>query len=501
MDTYLLASVCDGFGMGLAGSIPWKEPRGEPADAEHLRLISRLTRDPFVVVMGRRTWERTRDDAHAPSEGGRLDVVVTSTPSRFRKRDPAMRSCVHVVFVAEEDLSGLLSSLRHGFARCYVVGGPALMRRFLPSARGVHLKHVEGRYACDAFFPAERLSELGFVLATTGEDVPVTDVEGRSVPCRELVYVRTIAEGALPTKATTGERGGEGEAAYLALAREVLQGGDVRPDRTGVGTRSLFARQLRFDLRRGAVPILTTKRMAWKTVAKELLWFLRGRTDAGELAAQGVGIWAGNTSRAFLDARGLAHYREGDVGPLYPHALRHFGAPYAGCDADYTGRGVDQVQRLIEGLRREPHSRRHLLTTFDPTAVDQCVLPPCHGIAVQFYVTADRGLSCHVYCRSSDVFLGLPFNIASYALLVHVVAARCGGGLVPHELVLSTGDTHLYRTHERQMEEQLRRAPYPSPLLRLSPDVATKPWDELDVDDFELRGYFCHPPIAAPMAV
>lgn len=493
METHLVASVCDGFGMGLAGAVPWEDDR-EPGGAAHLRIIPELARPPFVVVMGRRTWERTHDDGDAPSEGGRLDVVVTSTPSRFRTHDPAMRSCVRVVFVTEEELPGLLSGLRHGFRRCYVVGGPALMRRFLPAAHGVTLTHVVGQYACDAFFPAEQLGELGFALVTSSNEADVADVEGRSVPCRRLRYERV--GGAAGSMREPG-----GEAAYLALAREILREGDARPDRTGVGVRSVFARQLRFDLRRGAVPVLTTKRLAWKTVVKELLWFLRGRTDAGELAAQGVGIWAGNTSRAFLDARGLAHYKEGDVGPLYPHALRHFGAPYVGCDADYAGRGVDQVERLLEGLRRDPHSRRHLLTTYDPTTVHQCVLPPCHGIAVQFYVTAERGLCCHVYCRSSDTFLGLPFNIASYAILVHVVAARCGTGLVPRELVVSTGDTHLYRSHEAPLADQLRRAPFPAPVLRMSPGVATKPWEDLGVDDFELHGYFHHPAIPAPMAV
>jgi len=345
----------------------------------------------------------------------------------------------------------------------------------------------------------------------------------------------------------------EGERAYLALLREVMERGEDRPDRTGVGVRGVFGRQLRFDLSDGRCPVLTTKRVAWKTVIRELLWFLSGSTDSTVLERQGVNIWRGNTSRAFLDGRGLTHYREGDVGPLYPFALRHLGAPYAGCDADYSGQGLDQVTALIAGLRADPFSRRHLLTTYDPTAVPLCVLPPCHGLTVQFHcgvalrgcalrigqrpipILLDRpladlaarlenenenenekekekgeaegtvyNLSCHVTCRSSDAFLGLPFNIASYGALTHLVAAWCGPQYRAHELIMSLGDVHVYASHMDAVREQIIREPHPPPRLRIAEgryDQCGSCDDLPSLEAFELEGYVHHPAISAPMAV
>lgn len=280
--------------------------------------------------------------------------------------------------------------------------------------------------------------------------------------------------------------------------RDILLNGDDRPDRTGTGTRAVFGRHMTFDLSRGTVPFLTTKRLAWKSVLRELLWMLRGETDSKILEAQGVNIWRGNTSREFLDARGLEDYPEGETGPLYGAAFRRF-----------RDGAVDQFETVIEGLKNDPYSRRHLMTTFDPSVVDRCVLMPCHGIAIQFYITPDprepaterqkQMLSCAVYCRSSDVFLGLPFNIASYAMLTHIVAARIGAS--PHNLVVSTGDTHVYLNHMEQVARQLERYPMPSPVFRVlcGPDVRV---EDMDVDrDFEVVAYLHHPAIEAPMAV
>lgn len=194
------------------------------------------------------------------------------------------------------------------------------------------------------------------------------------------------------------------------------------------------------------------------------------------------------------------------MGPLYPFALRHFGAKYAGCDACYDGQGLDQMERLVQGLREDPYSRRHVVTTFNPSAADACALPPCHGICIQFFVDhLDGGLSCHVVCRSSDAFLGLPFNIASYGLLAHIVAARAGA-LDPRirgakERILSTGDTHLHINHLDQARRQASRTPLPCPRLSMAGDVARVPWERLDEKQFDLIGYLHHPPLPAPMAV
>lgn len=287
-----------------------------------------------------------------------------------------------------------------------------------------------------------------------------------------------------------------GEYQYLNLLRQILTQGNRRQDRTGTGTIGLFGQQIRFDLSSDALPLLTTKFVPFKMVVKELLWFLKGQTDNNILRAQGVYIWDGNTSRDFLDKRGLGAYREGDIGPMYGFNWRHFGATYHGCDGDYTGQGIDQLEQVIHLLKTDPFSRRIAMTTYNVTDLEKGVLHPCHGVFVQFYVDGDgdgiKRLSCHMTQRSVDCGCGLPFNIASYAILTHLIALKVD--MLPKELVISTGDTHIYINHVTALEQQLTREPYPFPKLRLGA-VKEKKWEDLTVDDFELLDYVHHPSI------
>ena len=239
--------------------------------------------------------------------------------------------------------------------------------------------------------------------------------------------------------------------------------------------------------------------MGAKSILKELLWFLKGQTDSKLLEAQGVNIWKGNSTRDFLDQRGLTHYREGDIGPMYFFNVYHHGAEYKGCDADYSGQGFNQMSKLIDGLKKDPFSRRHMLTTYNPAVVDQGVLAPCHGIVIQFYVSTDMLLDCHVYIRSWDLGLGAPYNIASYAILANIIAAKVG--MQARELIISTGDTHVYKTHVQALSAQLERTPYPFPKLSMSPTIGEKEFTELTLDDFQITGYFHHPTIKMEMAV
>ena len=289
---------------------------------------------------------------------------------------------------------------------------------------------------------------------------------------------------------------------YHSLLRRILSENEetargateARPDRTGVGTLSVFGGMLMFDLRDSTIPFVTTKTLYYKSVILELLSFLRGETDATKVGSK---IWDGNTTREFLDARGLTHYRVGDMGPMYGHSFRNFGARYKGCDrADLDG--FDQIENLIQQIRTDPYSRRHVITTFDPSVVNRCVLMPCHGIAIQFYVR-DAELSCSVYCRSSDAFLGLPFNIASYAVLTYLVATKCE--LSPGDLIVYLGDAHVYKNHVEAVKEQLSREILPYPKLKVNPEVKVKDWSEITIEDFTVVGYVSHPVIKVPMAV
>ena len=278
--------------------------------------------------------------------------------------------------------------------------------------------------------------------------------------------------------------------AYLDLLRAVLRHGVDRPDRTGVGTRSLFGWQFRHNLQEG-FPLLTTKRVHFKSVVYELLWFLRGETDAGWLQQRGVTIW---DEWATEEQTARFGRPAGQLGPIYGHQWRNFGASRAP-DGSYRSDGVDQMARLVEGIRRDPYSRRHLVVAWNPKELHEMALPPCH-VLFQFYV-ADGRLSCHLYQRSADVFLGVPFNIASYALLTHMLAQVTG--LTPGDFVHSFGDVHLYHNHFEQAHTQLGRDPRPLPRLHLDPTV-----DDLFAFEYEhvrIDGYTPHPALRAPVAV
>jgi len=256
------------------------------------------------------------------------------------------------------------------------------------------------------------------------------------------------------------------EQQYLDLVRDVLENGVRKADRTGVGTISKFGVQMRFDLS-STFPLLTTKRVFWRGVAEELLWFLNGETSAKKLQDKGIGIWDGNSSREYLDSIGLTAREEGDLGPVYGWQWRHFGASYTDMHADYTGQGVDQVAEVLDKLRNKPDDRRIIMTAWNPADLKKMALPPCHMFA-QFYV-ADGALSCQMYQRSADLGLGVPFNIASYALLTCLFAHLTG--LKRGTFVHTIGDAHVYLNHVDALKQQLERTPRPFPTLAIDPKV------------------------------
>jgi dihydrofolate reductase/thymidylate synthase len=285
------------------------------------------------------------------------------------------------------------------------------------------------------------------------------------------------------------------EEQYLNLIRELIDNGVERDDRTGTGTLSQFGAQMRFSLRDGKIPVLTTKRVFWRGVVEELLWFIRGSTNANDLTMKNVHIWDGNGSREFLDNRGLTHHKEGDLGPVYGFQWRHFGAKYHNCHTDYSGKGVDQLVAAIEKIKTTPNDRRIIISAWNPCDVDKMALPPCH-MFMQFYV-AKGELSCQMYQRSADVGLGVPFNIASYALLTYIIAQVCC--LKPGEFVYTLGDTHVYLNHIDPLRKQLLRSPRNFPTLVINPEKMDI--DKFTLSDFTLEGYNPHRAIKMQMAV
>jgi thymidylate synthase len=301
---------------------------------------------------------------------------------------------------------------------------------------------------------------------------------------------------------------------YLNALRYVLENGQPRTDRTGVGTIGVFGMQHRYDLSKG-FPAVTTKKLAWNACVGELLWFIEGSGDERRLAELTHGtregvvtIWTPNALAPYW--RPKAKY-EGDLGRVYGVQWRHwrtikpregggafrddFGVSYRRQGNDVEVKEVDQIKTLIEGIKTDPYGRRHILTAWNPGELDAMALPPCHCFA-QFYV-ADGKLSCQMYQRSCDMFLGVPFNIASYSLLTHMIAQVCD--LDVGEFIHTLGDAHIYNNHIEQVKEQLTREPLPLPLLRLNPDV--KDITKFTMADIKLGNYKSHPPLKAQMAV
>lgn len=326
------------------------------------------------------------------------------------------------------------------------------------------------------------------------------------------------------------------EEAYLSLVSDILQNGEQRDDRTGTGVISIFAPpSMSFSLQGATFPLLTTKMMTFRIIAEELMWFIRGQTDVKILQDRNVHIWDKNGKRNFLIKQGLVNNRKGDLGPVYGFQWRHFGAQYTSCDADYQGQGVDQLREVIRLIRDDPYNRRIIMSAWNPSDLKKMALPPCHVMA-QFFVSfrkpsiddvtllssremwgADEDgrvpyLSCQMYQRSCDVGLGVPFNIASYALLTHLIAYVTG--CLPDKCVHCMGDAHVYMNHIEPLREQVTRVPRRFPTLKIQSDRAmprmlrrARPVDDMlkeledfDVSQFELRHYTPWPKIPMEMS-
>jgi len=282
---------------------------------------------------------------------------------------------------------------------------------------------------------------------------------------------------------------------YLDLIKTIIEKGSDEHGRNG-NVRVYIGATMRFSLRENIVPFLTTKKLAWKTCLKELLWFLKGSTNNKLLKEENVHIWDDNGSRDFLDSRGLSHLEEDDLGPVYGHQWRHFNAKYSDCHTDYSGKGVDQLAHIIKQLKRPETrtSRRLVMSAWNPCQIDEMALPPCH-VLCQFNVVNGNELSCCLYQRSGDVGLGVPFNIASYSLLTRIIASICG--LKATEFVYFLSNAHIYDDHLESLKEQIQREPLPFPKVFINKQLTDV--DSIGIDNFELRDYQYHSKINMKM--
>ena len=288
------------------------------------------------------------------------------------------------------------------------------------------------------------------------------------------------------------------EEQYLEIIRDLIGSGCEQGGRNGATICDIGAAMV-FSLRDGKLPLLTTKQVAWKTCLKELLWFVKGSTDNEELTKQKCFIWNGNSSRAYLDSRGLTDRAENDLGPVYGFQWRHFNGDYVDCHTDYSGVGVDQLAYIIDSLKSptERYSRRLVMTAWNPCQLDDMALPPCHMLC-QFHVTDGDQLTCSMYQRSGDVGLGVPFNIASYSFLTHLIAHHCG--LKAKEFVYYLGNTHIYDDHVEPLKKQLERRPYEFPTLEIVGEKKEK-IEDYALEDFVVKDYEYWPTIKMEMRV
>jgi len=524
--TIVVAATAKSMGIGKQGQLPWNLPE-DMAHFKHLTSSTNLPNKTNAVIMGRRTWQSI-PEKFRPLRN-RLNVVLS--------RNPAIREQLNLpqgvrVAASLPEALALLSKGKDATAveKVFVIGGAAVYKEALSSdlCEAIEFTSIDeqgkegGREwsnnsptplftDCDAFFPT--ISATIYRLVTSTETLTQNGLHFRFQRFERLDAMAlpppSSSSSSSSSSSTTagaasasaaggkggGEEGNEEEQQYLELVREIIEKGKHRGDRTQTGTLSKFGAQLRFSLRDNVFPLLTTKRVFWRGVAEELLWFVSGKTNSNLLKDKKIGIWDGNSSREYLDKIGLGHREEGDLGPVYGFQWRHFGAEYKDMHADYTGKGIDQLAAAIETIKTNPEDRRIIVSAWNPADLGKMALPPCHMFC-QFYV-ANGELSCQMYQRSADMGLGVPFNIASYALLTRLVAQVCG--LKPGEFVHTIGDAHVYSNHVEALKEQLTRIPATFPKLFINPDK--KGIDDFVFEDFKIEGYAPQENIKMKMAV
>lgn len=474
-------------GIGKENTMPWKLPT-DMAYFKKLTLDTKQEGKMNAVILGRKTWESIPKKFRPLA--GRLNIILTTNKENLE----AGVESIENVRISDSLPNALklvsTGELETSIANVFVIGGGMIYKEAwaLPQCEKLYITNILKDYECDTFIPP--VDPNKFELTTVG-DVQ----QDKDTFIQFNVHTRKSDTAAAPMDTLRQESKQHEEYQYLNIIRDVIENGNLKGDRTGTGTHSKFGEQMRFSLRDGKFPLLTTKRVFWKGVVEELLWLIKGSTSSKELSRKRVKIWDGNGTREFLDKYGHGHREEGDLGPVYGHQWRHFGATYFDCHTDYTGKGVDQLSEVIKTIKTNPNDRRIIMSAWNPTDLKSMALPPCHVLA-QFYV-ANGEVSCMMYQRSCDLGLGVPFNIASYSLLTCMIAQVCG--LKAGEFIHTLGDAHVYNNHIEPLHEQLKRVPRPFPTLTINPDKMDI--ESFTLEDFKLNDYKPYGTIKMEMAV
>lgn len=474
----LIAAVDSKWGIGKSGRLPWRIKK----DMDYFTNVTKTAKPNKInaVIMGKNTWNSIPPKFRGLDD--RYNVVISKslTQETLDINNKTGSNC----YVADSfDASINLCKTLKNIGDIYVIGGASVYKEALHKGilDEIHITHIKKSYDCDTFFPFEEYSRLKNKDALCYREIDHDKLTNCDV---ELEFKKELYENT-------------GEIKYLNLLSDILENGELRETRNAK-TYSLFGPQIEFDLSDG-FPLLTTKKVFFKGIIEELLFFLRGDTDTNILSNKGVRIWEPNTTKEFLDGRGLK-YDVGDIGPMYGFQWRHFGTEYHGMSHNYDGIGYDQLKNVIDLLQNDPTSRRILMTTFDPSKVSQSVLAPCHGICIQFYVRGNK-LDCKMMQRSMDTPVGCPYNIASYATLIHILCKICN--FAPGKLIMTIGDAHIYECHREAVLEQLSRHPLKFPDLKILKEYDGKDpikyIESLAYSDFKLIGYNSWTPIKMQM--
>ena len=428
-------------GIGKDGNLPWYI-------MEELKIFKEKTMNS-VLIGGRKTVES-------------LPYLPNRSIFCISRNFKTLNSPKNVVYIFKSINEAIEEVVNFG-KKIFIIGGGEIYKEILNGYKNqitLHISFIKDEYDCDTYFDLSSIKDF-YITKKDNYDM--------FTHC-EMVHRK------------------HGERQYLELLKDVLENGERRIGRNGE-VISDFCKHLKFDLRDG-FPLLTTKKMFTKGIIEELIFFIRGETDSKLLEAKGINIWKGNTSREFLDANGFKDRKEGQMGPMYGYQWRNFGAEMV------LDSGVDQLQNVINEIQTNPTSRRILLTTYNPAQVEFGVLYPCHSIAIQFYIQ-NEFIDMFCYNRSSDLFLGLPFNISSTSLLLCIIAKLTN--LTPRYFNLTLGDAHIYGNHEEAIKEQLLRLPYCFPKIELPEIICLEDVEKLSHTDFKIIDYLCHPSIKADM--
>jgi dihydrofolate reductase/thymidylate synthase len=455
-------------GFGFENNIPWKfniDSNFFKTITSNHTILPGINISENILIMGKNTWE-SMNKLPLPN---RISYVITT---KYKELSEANTN--NKINFFPDFFSAYTTAINHIEADIWVIGGFKIFDEALRhwACNKVYWTKIEGEFNSDVFINMNQY-KIQWKNTIFKRDLNLKDYKKYDLSFNEGEIIQGI------------------EQKYLTTLYDIIINGEQRLTRNGI-TDSMFNKTINWNLEDG-FPLLTTKKMFWKGIVEELLFFIRGDTDTSKLSKQGIRIWEGNTSKEFLDKLGL-NYRVGEMGPMYGYQWRFFNKPYS--SANLNDQGIDQFKKVIEEIKKNPYSRRLLMTDFNPTQVTQGVLYPCHSIVIQFYVQNGK-LDCSMYQRSGDFFLGVPFNIASTSLLVYIVSQLTN--LKPGIINLILGDYHIYQEHIEAAIEQIKRIPKKLPQIKI-PDFKTL--EEVEKStwlDYELIGYESYPPIKVKM--